>query len=338
MNFYTLISKDKYKPIRWTRLLFLSLFLLSTTIISVNFIVDPYNITKYNLLNIKFKFARDDRTEKTNYFTSLEPFDNIMIGSSRVYSINPAKVTQHLGGTTYNFGVGTATIEDHLGVLLYLKKENKLPKNIILGIDFYTFSPDITPNKYFLKNKTLNFLSYSGVEENYIEKIFSFDAFRASLKTLFNHLKNKDMRSRFDADGWSGTYEDYSKRDLETDLVATKEEIQRQIPLMYSNLEYKTIDPKRVAYYEEIRAICKENNINLYVFTTPLHPELLKILKSNKNTHLALSEFIGYLNTFEHFYNFYEDKELYSEIRNFHGAHHTSTNAGDLLMKNLLTK
>lgn len=338
MNFYTLIFKKQYNPLKWIILLFLMVFSLSSIILLTNFVVDPYNITKYNLLNIKYKFARDDRTEKTNYFATLEVFDNIMIGSSRVYSINPQKVTEYLGGTTYNFGVGTATVEDHLGVLLYLQKEKKLPKNIILGIDFYTFNPDIPPNKYFLKNKTLNFLSYSNVDESYLSKFFSLDAFRASIKTLSNHLKSKDTRSRFDTNGWCGNYEDYEKRDIEVDLVQAKKEIQQEIPLLYSNLKYKSIDQKRVAYYDRIKSICQKNNINLYIFTTPLHPHLLQILQENKNTANALEELINYLSTFDHFYNTYTDKEFYNDIRNFHGATHTSTNAGDTLMQQLLSK
>lgn len=337
MNFYTLISKNSYRPSRWIKLLLIGVFFVSTFIISVNFVVDPYNITKYNLLNIQFKFARDDRTEKVNYFTTLPAFDNIMIGSSRVYSINPAKASEYLGGTTYNFGVGTATVEDHLGILLYLQRENKLPKNIILGVDFYTFNPDTPPNKYFLKNTTLNFLSYENDQESYIEKLFSIDAFRASIKTLTNHIKNKNMRSRFDSNGWAGAYEDYSKRDLEADLVVAKKEIQKELPLLYSNLAYKQIDPKRVAYYEQIKNICAENKINLHIFNTPLHPELLTKFKNNSNTAQALHEFVTYLETFENFYNSFEDQEFYSEIRNFHGATHTSTNAGDLLMHKLLT-
>lgn len=338
MNFYTLISKKQYSPFKWIMFLFLTVFSLSSVILLTNFVVDPYNITKYNLLNIKYKFARDDRTEKINYFATLETFDNIMIGSSRVYSINPQKVTEHLGGTTYNFGVGTATVEDHLGVLLYLQKENKLPKNIILGVDFYTFNPNVPPNKYFLKNKTLNFLSYTNVDESYLSKFFSLDAFRASIKTLSNHIKKKDIKPRFDNNGWCGNYEEYEERDTEVDLVQAKEEIQKEISLLYSNLEYKSIDRKRIAYYNKIKSICETNNINLYLFTTPLHPHLLKILQENKNTMNALEEFIEYLSTFDNFYNTYTDKKFYNEIRNFHGATHTSTNAGDVLIRQLLSQ
>ena len=173
MNFYTSI----FNPKKWIILFFILSAFLASLIFSVNFIVDPYNITKYNLLHIKYKFARDDRTEKTNYFTSLPRFDNIMIGSSRVYSMNPTTVSNILGGTTYNFGVGTATVEDHLGILLYLQKQHKLPKNLILGIDFYTFNPDTPPNQYFLANKELNFLSFNNYHEDYLAKFFSIDAF-----------------------------------------------------------------------------------------------------------------------------------------------------------------
>ena len=334
MNFYTLT----FKPKKWISLLFILSLLVSAVIFSVNFIVDPYNITKYNLLHIKYKFARDDRTEKTNYFSSLNKVDNILIGSSRVYSMNPQTVSNLLGGTTYNFGVGTATVEDHLGILLYLKKIHKLPKNLIIGVDFYTFNPDIPANKYFLANKELNFLSYSNYKEDYLAKFFSIDAFRASIKTLENHFSNKNEKPRFDKDGWAGSYEDYSKRNSKLDEIDARKELLEIKPLFYSNYTYKYIDKKRIAYYEEIRKICKENNINLYIFPTPLNPTLLNIIKHNKNMSNAFSQFTNYLSTFEHFTNIYEDKDLYSDIRNFHGLTHTSTNAGDIILHKALVK
>ena len=296
--------------------------------------IDPYNLTKYNLLHIKYKFARDDRTDKVNFFKSIKKVDNILIGSSRVYSINPATVSKILGGTTYNFGVGTATVEDHLGIIKYLIKENKIPKNIIIGVDFYTFNPNIPPNSYFLRNKELNFLSYDDNSENYIGKFFSFDAFRASVKTLKVHLLNLKDKPRFDKNGWAGGYEDYSKRDEKKDLINVKKEIFEIYKRLYLN--YNAIDKKRIKYYKEIRKLCKKYHINLYLFTTPLHPMLLKKLKKDQNTKKALKEFIDYLSTFKHFKNLYYDKKIYADLRNFHGATHTSTNAGDIIVKEVL--
>lgn len=334
MNFY--ISTFKAK--KWILFFFIFSAFVCSLIFSINFIVDPYNITKYNLLNIQYKFARDDRTEKTNYFTSLEKFDNILIGSSRVYSMNPQTVSNLLGGTTYNFGVGTATVEDHLGILLYLQKQSKLPKNIIFGVDFYTFNPETPLNKYFLANKELNFLSFSNYQEDYLAKFFSVDAFRASLKTLNKHFSHKNEKSRFDTNGWAGVYEDYAQRDTIVDEVNTKKELLVDKSLFYSNYTYAHIDPKRVAHYEKIKRICKENGINLYIFPTPLNPILLKILDENKDTQNALKEFLTYLATFDNFYNAYHDQEIYSDMRNFRGTTHISTNAGDIILQKLLTK
>jgi hypothetical protein len=336
MTFYTSIFKSTKSPKKWIFLVLLSSFTISLFFISFNYIIDPYTITKYNILNIKYKFARDDRTEKVSYFKNLDTFDTVMIGSSRVYSINPETVSDILGGTTYNFGVGTATVEDLLGVIKFLKKENKLPKNILMGVDFYTFNSDIPPNKYFLKNRELNFLTYTNYDEDNLAKLFSIDAFRASLKTLDYHLFNKDKRSRFDSSGWAGAYEDYTLRHNEKDLLKAKQEADSEIDKIFSSYNYSKLDSLRIKYFEEIRELCHNNNITLYLFTTPIHPILLEKLSLNKNTNKALHEFISFLQSFENFHNLYHDKRIYKELRNFHGATHTSSNCGDTIVKIVL--
>jgi len=338
MNFYTSIFKKEQKPLKWILTISFSTFLLSSFIILFNYIIDPYNITGKNILNIKYKFARDDRTEKAYYFKTKKKVDNILLGSSRVYSINPKTLTDILGGTTYNFGVGTATVEDLLGILKYLQREKKLPKNLIIGVDFYTFNPLIPPNKYFIKNKELNFLSYSNYKEDYLSKLFSIDSFRGSYKTLKNHLLQTNQKPRFDKNGWAGMYRDYSKINSVMNLVQVKKEIMEHIPTLYSNLKYNHLDPKRIVYFEEIRSITKKNNISLFIFPTPLHPLLLQTFRANKNTAAALKEFIQYLSTFKNFTNLYNNKELNNNFKNFEGATHTTSNAGDLILKRIFNK
>lgn len=338
MNFYTLTSSKSVNPRKWISYIFALSFIVSFLIIFINFIVDPYNITGYNILKIKYKFARDDRTEKIYHFKTLNKVDNILIGSSRVYSINPQKVSQLIGGTTYNFGIGTATVEDHLGVIKYLKRENKLPKNIIIGVDYYTFNPKVPPTKYFLKNKELNFLSYNDYDEDYLSKLFSIDSLRASIKTLKYHFKDTNIHSRFDKDGWALMYEDYKIRDEKSDLLIAKKELSKELDSMYLNFDYQDIDKKRIEYYDEIKKICEQNDINLYIFTTPLHPLLLEQLHKNKKTSNSMTKFTNYLKTFDNFTNMYEDKDFYNEIRHFRGATHTTANAGDIILQKVLNK
>lgn len=338
MNFYTLTFK-KHSPKRWTIRSIIGVAGTIAFLFAFNYIIDPYNITKYNLLDIKYKFARDDRTEKLNYFKILPRFDTILIGSSRVYSINPRTASKILGGTAYNFGVGTATVEDHLGILLYLEREKKLPKTLIIGVDFYTFNPDIPLNSYFLANKELNFLSFSGRNPNeYWSKFLSMDATRASVKTLKNHLMAKNEKPRFDSLGWGLFYVNNTLRNMAEENIITLQEIQQNKTLLYSDYRYKHIDSKRIAYYENIRNLCKKHHIRLYIFTTPLHPLLLKELNTHTDTYNALNEFVRYFSTYENFTNFYTDTAFTSNLYNFGGATHTTANAGDLILEKILTK
>ena len=337
MSFYTLISKTSFSAKKWIKKVFIITFIFSFVIIVVNYIIDPYNVTGYNILNIKYKFARDDRSEKLAHFKVLPKFDNILIGSSRVYSINPRVVSKILGGTTYNFGVGTATVEDHLGILKYLIKEHKVPKNIIIGVDFYTFNPEVPPNGYFIKNKELNFLSYGDYHEDILAKLFSIDAFRASIRTIKYNFFVKNQKPRFDELGWAGGYSNYSKIDLQKELVRVKKEIEEEKTKIYSNFKYNHIDKKRISYYEELKKLAKLYNIKIYIFTTPLHPLLLNELKKHP-TKQALNEFVKYLSSFENFNNLYYNPLIYNNLRNFHGATHTSANCGDIMMDIVLKK
>lgn len=339
MNFYTLIfRKDTVRAKNWAKYSLSFSFLIFTLIFIINYVVDPYRITDFNLLNIKYKLTGDNRAEKVNYFSTLDKFDNILVGSSRVYSINPDTVTALIGGTTYNFGVGSATVEDILGITKYLQSSNKLPKNLIVGVDFYTFNKDVPPNKYFLKSKELNFLSYGEYNESYIEKFFSFDALRASIKTLKVHFFKNDVKEKFNEFGWCGRYEDYSKKVIDSDFADVKKDIFEKEGLYYSNYQYKQIDKKRVAYLEELKEIAKNNAINLYIFNTPVHPLMLKAIDSNSNTSSAKKEFLNYLSTFENFTDLYYDKDIYGDVRNFNDASHTTSNAGDLILQKVLHK
>ena len=242
MNFFTLIFNKQANSRKWIFFSLKSTIIISLLIFTVNIIIDPYNITSFNMLNIKHKFARDDRTEKLNYFNTLPKFDNILVGSSRVYTMNPTTVSNILGGTTYNFGVGTATVEDHLGILKYLKRTGKLPTNLIIGIDFYTFNPDTPANKYFIKNKELNFLSFNNYNENYIGKFFSTDALRASYKTIKNHLFNKNEKPRFNKLGLTESRHKFRETDQDEEKEKIKLESKQEIEKIYSNFKYTHID------------------------------------------------------------------------------------------------
>ena len=106
-------------------------FLLIGILLSLNYVVDPFGITDNNFLNIKYKFARDDRTEKVERIRKIKQINNLILGSSRSEHINPSLLSEYFGGYSYNFGVGGGNSADALGFLLYLESQKKLPENIL---------------------------------------------------------------------------------------------------------------------------------------------------------------------------------------------------------------
>ena len=75
------------------------LILMATFIvISFNFIIDPYNVTKYNFLDIEHKLIKDYRMFKINQIKSFDSIDNLILGSSRSESLNPKLLDEYFGG------------------------------------------------------------------------------------------------------------------------------------------------------------------------------------------------------------------------------------------------
>ena len=268
---------------RWIQLFFIIPSVILSIIISMNFLVDPYSITSYNVFHIANKFARDDRIEKVAKLKHHKAYDTVLLGSSRVYSWNPLMVSRYLGGSVYNAGVGTARIEDHLGFLLLLARLNKLPKTLVVGLDFYTFNDELETNKYFSKNSDLNFLHAKVNHENYISNFVSIDATRASFKTLKKHLSSSTSKGRFDSNGAANAAsENFSfKREKSTCKEYSLADILKELAFV-KTLSYQKISTKRLEYLDQLIVLCAQNNIKLYLFMTPLHASLLKVINEDK--------------------------------------------------------
>lgn len=97
-------------------------------IFTLNLLIDPFSITNVNLLNIKYKYARDDRTEKIERVKKIPYIRNLILGSSRAQHLDPQLMSHLHGGYSYNFGVGGGTTAEALGLLLYLQSQKNSQK------------------------------------------------------------------------------------------------------------------------------------------------------------------------------------------------------------------
>jgi hypothetical protein len=295
-------------------------------------------MTGYNLLKIPNKFARDDRVEKVAKLKTEAAYDTIILGSSRVYGTNPLMARRYLGGSSFNAGVGTARVEDHLGFVLLLKRLDKLPKNMIIGLDFYSFNEELSANSYFIKNQDLNFISNTPSSTNYIANFLSIDAFRASIKTLENFLGNDKSEPRFDEYGASH----HASKDFSLQLkpstekrVYTEADIIKALRFI-KTLEYKKMNTKRFEYLKEIILTCKENSINLYFFTTPLQGELLSKIEADEHLNTMLKSWKTEIAKITPYYDFLLHNTIIDNPYYFDNLTHMNVVTGNLIYARIL--
>lgn len=270
--------------------LLLSPLLLLTLIFTLNFIIDPFGITGQNLLDIKYRFARDDRTEKVERIKHIPEIDNLIFGSSRAQHLNPQVMNEQFGGYTYNFAVGGGAIEDALGLMLFLQAQKKLPKNVLLTLDFATFNDHIPSASSFYKLRELNFEAYSDYRPDYLYKFLSIAAIRASFKTIKAHLKNDIPNSYNAPDGMkksTGKNPNFFK-------TGNSKVIQSMAHAYYNN-HYSSgryeLSARRMNYLASFVELCGQNNINLFVALTPVHTYQLDLIENDTQLAHKLKRF-----------------------------------------------
>lgn len=318
---------------QWIKLYIAIPIILIVSVFSFNFVIDPYSMTSYNLLKIPNKFARDDRKEKVAKLYTEERYENMLFGSSHVYNVNPLMLQKYLGGRSYNAGVGTAVIEDHLGFLLYLERINKLPKNILVGLDFYSFNQNVETNKYFLLSDNLNFLQKKANSNLYFSKFLSIDALRASSKTLSNFLKNAKDKPRFDRNGASGnasenfTYYPDNIQELQFEETLVEEGYNT-----VKTINYDLISQNRLQYVKEIVALSLKHDINCTFYITPLNGQLLSKIENDPKLFATFKRFKEELSQISEYYDFLTHNPINDNRFYFGDTMHTQSYTGNLVL------
>lgn len=322
----------------WTHV-FIIVSMLSIVGIGVlNYIVDPYSVTQHNILNIPIKLVSDDRSEKIVKITNSEKYDGVLLGSSRVYGMNPLMMSRYTGGSVYNLGVGTAQIEDHLGFLLYLEKLGKFPKNIVLGLDYYSFNKGLETNKYFVRNEKLNFINSGSSHIGYLSNFISIDVLGASIKTLKTYLGMKKREARFDVYGASGnvsnvfSYYPESGEEIR-DIYAIAKKRGDSDFIMHPT--FSEVSNSRIGYLKRLVLLSEQHQANLKVFVTPLYGKLLDDIYADDAAYKGLIDFKNELTKTTDFYDFLTYNDITKSPLCFDDPSHMEVFTGNLVLARL---
>ena len=221
------------------------LFILEFTYTSV------YNNSNFS----RNKFQLALKNPESNY-------DLVVLGSSRANNHIVTNQIKKKGLTTYNFGRSGASLEDSFVLLKLLIHSSKV-KNVWLELDLniqnetYAKVNRINALPYITKSALLNDYYANQIEDYKFYKNIPFYRFakfdsRLGFREFFFNAIHKKSK-HLDQSGF-------------TPLYGTS-----------NNLFYDIRDksPKRNKFYDAIKKLCKEHQINLVCFTTPICKETL---------------------------------------------------------------
>lgn len=259
---------------------FVTVFLLavagfSCSIFALAVIVDPYNIFG---LNIFRPILLTNRSEKMRLLreTEVKP-EVIILGSSRVFKMDPAKMKNLTGLKTFNASVSYARPEDHLTLAKYIVKDLSItPKIFIVGLNAGEFNNDKIDSQTINNPDLRKYLEIS--KKTRIRTLFS------TLKERFNATYLRDIFVTlfwnshgfpnpvitFDENG--GEVFDRNKHPDPGDAKITENTATGLFKDLIS------LSPERKVYFEKFLEFAKENKIRVDVLILPLPSSIQKKL------------------------------------------------------------
>lgn len=286
--------------------------IIAVCIIPFNVIVDPYNVFHADRI-------RDNGIEPNkNYFKTKyviensEKYDSYLFGSSRVGFLDVEKMT---GGTYYNMMYSEGVPYEHFKTLEAMVTNGEVPKNVIIGVDDIACFVDPEFHKSQLYRLAYPYdgslTDKAGFYLRYMDTITTL----RSLPTIKAHGE-QDMSA----------VERYYTTGTENLTLPTAFPEAGNFPYWADYYKLRTDE----VLYEigQIWMLCQKYDINLTVFTNPIHATTYT--KDLENGYL---EFLNKLADVTPYYNFSGFNDVTCDNAYYYETSHYSPAAGDLIIQ-----
>lgn len=297
---------------KYFKTLIIIIAIVISSIIAINYIVDPYNYNKrFNL-----GYDKKEISYKMNYriYKLLEyknnPSSNILLGDSRTDSISTDEIKKVTGEDYYNFAYGGGTLQEAIDNFWYAANIKKL-KNVYIGINFNLFSDN---NNMDLVEEAKNVIKSP---TNYYLNSFV-------LKTSFYNLVYKFLNKNLYSEKPSMNKEEFWKYQLGNQVTGG----------FYGN--YKWPD-NYINELKEIKSYCDKNNINLVIWIPPTHVDLQNKVK-DYNLQNEYNNYKVTLKAITKVIDFDTTNEITVNKDNFKDPYHFNENIMKLLVKKIWSK
>ena len=214
-----------------------------------------------------FVYKQSDDRNKISYLynSKSKKYDVVFLGSSRVNNHFAPEIFNKKGYKTFNFGVTRSRLEESALMLKLMIERNYTIKNLIIQVDLNINTND---HSEAIRSLFMPYLHQSEIIRNHYKDIPEYNQL---LYIPFYRYLHYDARVGFREMYFSAIRKPTNALDHDG-FNPLKSNPGKMVPADLSKYY-----PKRNVAYEEIRSICKKNNIRLIAMTTPMCSETINM-------------------------------------------------------------
>ena len=239
-----------------------------------NYIIDPYGTN--NSFNLNVNQSKPGSTKRPLHFklpiVKQGNIDNLLLGTSRIGVMKIEAIQKYLTGNTFNLSSPASLTEEHYSLLKYAIQNNHI-KNVIYGLDFLSLNgarKKLESDFSKIKDDIANNIN---IQDNLLI-YFSLD----SLNYSFSMLRGEKCT----------TYLKDGQRDYQIKkekIAHNKLHLKYEISHIKNNIQYTPYKYSKnmMGYVKKIVQLCKDNNINLIIYTPPMYAEHFKNIYNYKH-------------------------------------------------------
>lgn len=288
------------------------LFMLILAVISVGVctMIDPHNVFHADHLRNTGVTSAQNYLKMRYILANPDKFNAFIMGSSRVGNIHPEQIN---GERCYNMTYSEGVPNEQLANLQTMLKHGICPKHIYLGVDSLSYTDD-----YERHTETAYLVPYElSVSHPFrFWKLFLDPAY--AVKAFFDQMLDGGAGETLNPEifyeyGWNADYNTLTDFDFETAEASIGE---------------KDFREETLRDLSEIVSLCRENGIELTVFTNPMYA-----VTYEQSVKQGYCDFLEKLAEITPYYNFSGYNSVTQNSGNYLDPSHYNAETSDLVLR-----
>ena len=260
--------------------------LVSSSVLALNVIADPYGTVGTHLFPTVVTFDRTVKADRVEQLTA--PPQLVVLGSSRAMRYEPAYLEKKTGLKTFNAGVnGIGGMGDAWAMTQFIHDTRpKAEPEYLWLVDVESFVPFKVGARTANEPRLARYVGQASISKNPVEfseaiwqsrsTLFSLDTTYDSARVLLHQDKAKSSQSKYRKQILGDGVLKPRARSARAWRLRWPHSIKRYTNL-YNNV-FRTLDPTSQEYFQKTIAFMNEQDRTPVVVLTPINPRLRKIL------------------------------------------------------------